>query len=143
MAGVIVTKQLVNYDDDQRFHITPPSTSRHQHRSTSSADNIYRHLPVLHHRLLRLYIYYVRHHLLVHHLHHSFFWITNTIRITHMDYLHGLHLHYLGPNSTTADYPRSRATNYNIICHCITCPWPYSFYELFYLIVISSRELLT
>ena len=32
-------------------------------------------------------------------------------RITHMDYLHGLHLLYLGPNSTTADYPRSRTTN--------------------------------
>jgi len=89
MAGVIVTKQPVNYNDDQRFHITPPSTSRHQHQSTSSVDNIYRHLPVLHHRHLRLY-YYVRHHLLVHHLRHSFLWITNTIRITHSDYSYGL-----------------------------------------------------
>jgi len=40
-----VTRQPVIYDDDQRFNITPPSTSRHQHRSTSSANNTYRHLP--------------------------------------------------------------------------------------------------
>jgi len=51
--------------------------------------------------------------------------------ITHMDYLS------TSPQ-TTADYPRSRTTNYNnIVCHCITCPWPYSSYELFYHIVIS------
>ena len=124
-------EQPVNYDDDQRFHITPPSSSRHQPRTTSSADNIYRHLPVLHHRHLRFYIYYVRHHLLVHHLRYSF------LRITHSDYSHGLltwitstlprtQLYY-GGSSSFAE------TNYNIICHCLTCPWPYSFYELFYL----------
>jgi len=87
-------------------------------RSTSSADNIYRHLPVLHHRHLRLY-YYVRHQLLIHHLRHSF------LRITHMDYI------YTTDYSTTADYSRSRTTNYNIICHCLTCPWPYWFMNCF------------
>ena len=52
-------------------------------------------------------------------------------QITYMDYLS------TSPR-TTADYPRSRTTNYNnIVCHCITCPWPYSSYELFYHIVIS------
>ena len=137
MAGVMVTRQLVNHNVGQRDNITPPSTGRHQHRSTSSADNIYRHLPVLHHRHLWLYIYYVRHHLLVHHLRHSFLRIRLLTRITHMDYLHGLHLHYLGPNSTTADYPRLRTTNYNIVRHCITCPWPYSSCELWTVNVAS------
>jgi len=65
---------------------------RHQHRSTSSANNIYRHLPVLHHRHLHLYYYIRYHHQPVHRLRHSFLWIigVNTIKITHSDYLHGL-----------------------------------------------------
>jgi len=102
MVGVIVSRQPVNHNVGQRDNITPPSTGRHQHRSTSSADNIYRHLPVLHHRHLRLY-YYIRYqHLPVRHLRHSSLWIigVNTIKITHSDlrlltwitYLHHLGL---------------------------------------------------
>jgi len=36
-----------HYDDDQRVDIALPSTGRHQHHSTSSANNTYRHLPVI------------------------------------------------------------------------------------------------
>ena len=42
-----MTRRPVIYDDDQRVDITPPSTGRHQHRSTSSANNTYGHLPFI------------------------------------------------------------------------------------------------
>jgi len=134
MAGVIVTRQLVNHNVGQRDNITPPSTGRHQHRSTWSADNTYRHLPVLHHRHLRP---------------PSSTRSSSTPLVSldyrsqhHQDYSLGLltwitYLHYLGPNSTTADYPRLRTTNYNIVRHCITCPWPYSSCELWTVNVAS------
>jgi len=105
MAGVIVTRQPVSYDDGQLVNITPPSTGRHQHRSASSACNINRHLPVLDHRHLRLCYYVCYHHLPVHHLRRSFLWIIGVHRrglltwITYVDYLHGLpilHLHHIG-----------------------------------------------
>jgi len=130
-----VTRQPVNHNIGQRDNITPPSTSRHQHRSTSSAGNIYRHLPVLHHRHLRLYYYVRYHHQPVHHLRHSFLWIigVNTIRITHLDYLLGLptwitYMDYLSTSPrTTADYPRSRTIN----CNNIVCHWLSSFMNCF------------
>jgi len=69
----------------------PIDVVREQHLPVIYYFHIYRHLLVLRHRHLRLY-YYVRHHLPVRHLRHSFLWIigVNTIRITHLDYLHGL-----------------------------------------------------
>ena len=135
-----MTKQPINYDDGQRFHITPPSTSRHQRRTTSSANNIYRHLPVL------ITVIYVSTSTTSAVIYSFIIYATRfsglLTRITHMDYLHGLHLHYLGSNSTTADYSRSRTTNYNIICHCLTCPWPYSFINCFTLADLSHRHII-
>jgi len=139
-----VTRQPVNYDDDQRFNITPPSTGRHQHRSTSSANNIYRHLLACDHLYAsttsstRLQLHLPPSTSTVYStlLHALSCWIT---RITHSLGLFGIHrrglltMGYLTSTSLriTLDYRYIRGT-FSYIFHKLLCaPDPDRFIDCF------------